>query len=329
MSTGKSSEECRNPVGLLHPPEEMSDSGFKRASSFKLKKPDHVRLDVTLARRNSLPSPASPKMFLAPPETRPLERVRSFHLTRDGLKNRGDLIRRQSTISINSCEKCDGSVEASVSADNETPRVVQVVRVALVGCDEVGIHTLKSQFSTSEEIYINHQREDAESPEDIFLLLNKDEYCVQFVEETEFMEGHRTSLVDAVVAVFSVVDSSSFLYATKKIEIIRDKMKYNSPIFLVGNKCDLARNRTVSEREAQKFADKYKCKYTETSVVLNHNIDELLVGIVRKVIQRREGRKQTTSEESQTPKATSFTKRVLNKLKKIGQSKEKSNKPYD
>lgn len=29
--------------------------------------------------------------------------------------------------------------------------------------------------------------DEAESPEDIFILLNKDEYCVQFVEETEFV----------------------------------------------------------------------------------------------------------------------------------------------
>lgn len=53
-------------------------------------------------------------------------------------------------------------------------------------------------------------------------------------------------MVDAVMVVFSVVDTSSFQYAVKKIEIIRDKMKCSCPIILVGNKCDLARNRSVS-----------------------------------------------------------------------------------
>jgi hypothetical protein len=152
------SQEYRDSGGLLSPPEDFSDSKFKRASSFKQKKPDHVRLNVNLARRNSLPSPISPKMFLAPPEERPLERVRSFHISREGLKNRGDLLRRRSTISMNSCENPNYSGEALVSADNATPRVVRVVRVALVGCDEVGIHTLKNQLSTSEEVYINHHR---------------------------------------------------------------------------------------------------------------------------------------------------------------------------
>lgn len=158
MLTVKSSQEFRDPGGLLSPSEDFSEPNFKRASSFKQKKPDHVRLNVNLVRRNSLPSPVSPKMFLLLPEERPLERVRSFHITRDGLKNRGDLLRRRSTISVNSCENCNYSGEALVSADNATPRVVRVVRVALVGCDEVGIHTLKNQLSTSEEVYINHHR---------------------------------------------------------------------------------------------------------------------------------------------------------------------------
>lgn len=107
MLAVKSNQEFRDPKGLLQPPGDSTESGFKRVSSFKQKKPDHVRLDVTLVRRNSLPSPVSPKMFLAPPEDRPLERVRSFHLSRGGVRNRGDLIRRRSTLSVNSCEKYD------------------------------------------------------------------------------------------------------------------------------------------------------------------------------------------------------------------------------
>lgn len=82
--------------------------------------------------------------------------------------------------------------------------------------------------------------------------------------------------------------------------------------------------------DAQKIADKFRCKYIETSVVLNHNIDELLVGVVRKVIQRREGGKnQTTTEDYQSSKSPSFTRRMLNKLKKFGQSKDKSTNLYD
>lgn len=159
MLAVKSNQEFRDPKGLLQPPGYSTESGFKRVSSFKQKKPDHVRLDVTLARRNSLPSPVSPKMFLAPPEDRPLERVRSFHLSRGGVRNRGDLIRRRSTLSVNSCEKYDTGAEAMVSNnDNATPRVVKMVRLALVGCDEVGIHTLKNQFTTSEEFYMHHNR---------------------------------------------------------------------------------------------------------------------------------------------------------------------------
>lgn len=55
------------------------------------------------------------------------------------------------------------------------------------------------------------------------------------------------------MVVFSVVDTSSFQYAVKKIEIIRDKMKCSCPIILVGNKCDLARNRSVSGKGTFSF----------------------------------------------------------------------------
>ncbi|KAL8604265.1 hypothetical protein ACOMHN_023635 [Nucella lapillus] len=36
----------------------------------------------------------------------------------------------------------------------------------------------------------------------------------------------------------------------------------------------------MTEGEAKSVAATYDCKYVETSVVLNHNVDELLVGIV-------------------------------------------------
>ncbi|GIY14514.1 GTP-binding protein REM 1 [Caerostris extrusa] len=49
---------------------------------------------------------------------------------------------------------------------------------------------------------------------------------------------------------------------------------------LVANKIDLVRCRAITAEEGRSIADKYDVKYIETSVGFNHNVDELLVGIV-------------------------------------------------
>merc|ERR1719245_169489 len=54
-------------------------------------------------------------------------------------------------------------------------------------------------------------------------------------------------------------------------------------VILVGNKADLVRTRSVSIVDAKAVASSYDCKYTETSGELNHNVDELLVGILKQI----------------------------------------------
>lgn len=39
--------------------------------------------------------------------------------------------------------------------------------------------------------------------------------------------------------------------------------------------------------EAKAIAEEYHCKYTETSVTLNHQVDELLVGILQQIRLKR------------------------------------------
>lgn len=73
--------------------------------------------------------------------------------------------------------------------------------------------------------------------------------------------------------------------------------------------------------EARKLADKYKCKYVETSVVLNHNIDELLVGIVRQARYQQGGFVMSGSTESipkNRNKVARFTNILIDKIMNIG-----------
>uniref|UniRef100_A0A8W8K7S3 GTP-binding protein GEM n=1 Tax=Magallana gigas TaxID=29159 RepID=A0A8W8K7S3_MAGGI len=123
------------------------------------------------------------------------------------------------------------------------------------------------------------------------------------------------------MVVFSVIDTASYKNASKKLQVIRQDLQYDNPIFLVANKVDLARTRVVSEKEARKLADKYKCKYVETSVVLNHNIDELLVGIVRQARYQQGGFVMSGSTESipkNRNKVARFTNILIDKIMNIG-----------
>lgn len=52
---------------------------------------------------------------------------------------------------------------------------------------------------------------------------------------------------------------------------------------MVGNKTDLERQREVPVQVGKKLAKEINCKFIETSSGLDHNVDELLVGIVAQV----------------------------------------------
>lgn len=52
---------------------------------------------------------------------------------------------------------------------------------------------------------------------------------------------------------------------------------------MVANKADLVRSKAVSTEEGKSVATAYDCKFIETSVGINHNVDELLVGILTQI----------------------------------------------
>lgn len=123
----------------------------ERSSSLRIERP--TSLAIRQQRRNSLPSPSVIKAIVHTPD---LERVRSFSLTRDGLKNCGDKIRRRSTYSIATSEGPD-SLSTGATSSLESICQRQQFKVAIIGSAEVGKKSLKNQFATSEELYINNK----------------------------------------------------------------------------------------------------------------------------------------------------------------------------
>lgn len=89
--------------------------------------------------------------------------------------------------------------------------------------------------------------------------------------------------------VYSVVDKSSFskaeqlLIMLQEIDLIRSRC-----CILVANKIDLARSRAVSTQDGKCMACTYRVKFIEVSVGINHNVDELLAGVLSQIRLKRE-----------------------------------------
>ncbi|XP_061162721.1 GTP-binding protein GEM-like [Saccostrea echinata] len=295
-----------------------------RTNSFKNKPRSRgVQKLIDVPRRNSMPDTGGKELLSVKGGTdgEPLRRVRSFKMTSKGIVNRGDTF-RQSNSSLAS----DGSFSEhishrekhrqrvlsesdSVDFDNANKQatstsIPNVYRVALCGSVGVGKTALVNQFKTSEymggfEISIG----DEDDEMTVSVLLDGEESTLEFHDVTENQDLLRTLNVDAYMVVFSVNNPTTFQIAKDNLNKIRKELKINKTIIIVANKIDLVRKRAVPESDAKKLADTYNCKYIETSVALNHQVDELLVGILRQIrLKRNMKPSDVISESTSKPK---------------------------
>ncbi|XP_053606657.1 GTP-binding protein REM 1 [Plodia interpunctella] len=226
-----------------------------------------------------------PKTASHQPEEEPDEdsyRLRTFNITqKGGIVNRGDSFRRRRSRS--------GSLAPSSPAAAPEPqerRPVACHRVAMVGAPGVGKTALISQFQTSECINAYDRHGDVDSSEQkVSIMLNGEESELYFVNCTTTKdEIERSEPPDAFVVIYSVVDKASFQKAEQELARLLDcDMLRCRPALLVANKIDLARSRAVSTQDGKCLACTYKAKFIEVSVGINHNVDELLVGILNQI----------------------------------------------
>ena len=62
----------------------------------------------------------------------------------------------------------------------------------------------------------------------------------------------------------------------------------DTPIVLVGNKCDLETNRQITIDQGEELADQWKCKFFETSAKMAINNKECFYEVVRQIRRRTE-----------------------------------------
>ncbi|KAL1501918.1 hypothetical protein ABEB36_007150 [Hypothenemus hampei] len=260
-------------------------------------------------------------------------RLRHFSITGKGVVNRGDSLKSRRSRSNNSVASSNSSTEqlpgptsaagsartsascslassreSSTSAPGPSP-----YRVLMLGGPAVGKSSLVSQFMTSEYLHAYDTSIDDESGEkSVSVLLAGEESELTFIDFAT-MDLSPDSLIKkysdphAYAVVYSCADRASFECAEK---ILQDLWTLDTigtkAVILVSNKADLVRSRMVTTEEGKSMATAYDCKYIETSVGINHNVDELLVGILTQIRLKLENpersrdlfRKRSTSKKN-------------------------------
>ncbi|XP_058790955.1 uncharacterized protein LOC131664102 isoform X3 [Phymastichus coffea] len=319
----------------------------RRTSNFlELPVPDHIRPRV-----HSLPEKA-----YNPRAGDDLYRLRAFNITQKGVVNRGDSIisrRSRSNTSVNSSRNsnvsgerspfegscCSGQGVAADSTESEAEEATKY-RVVLLGDSGVGKTALVSQFMTSE--YMNTydaSLDDEFGEKTVSILLDGEESEMIFIDHPHIEMSLENSLSTyephACVVVYSIVSRSSFQVAEEMLNYLwREHYTQERSVIVVGNKADLARSRQINASEGKQLATSRECKFIETSSGIQHNVDELLVGILKQIRLResrdrklrRQGSKGKIMSKlhgSKTALSLNLAREILNKMC-LNDSKSKS-----
>nr|XP_026485239.1 uncharacterized protein LOC113392859 isoform X2 [Vanessa tameamea] len=219
-------------------------------------------------------------------------RLRHFSITGKGVVNRGDSLRSRRSRSNTSVASSASSTEAvtrasapcSLASSRDSSAGLSTYRVLVLGGPGVGKSSLVGQFMTSEYLHAYDTSIDDESGEkSVCVLLAGEESEITFLDsppDNAISEG----TAHGYCVVYSTADRTSFAEAERRLQILwAAGHTARRAVILVGNKADLARSRVVPTDEGKALATSYECKFIETSVGINHNVDELLVGLLTQI----------------------------------------------
>ncbi|KAI5631146.1 ras family domain-containing protein [Phthorimaea operculella] len=219
-------------------------------------------------------------------------RLRHFSITGKGVINRGDSLRSRRSRSNTSVASSASSTEAitrasapcSLASSRDSSAGLSAYRVLVIGASGVGKSSLVGQFMTSEYLHAYDTSIDDESGErSVCVLLAGEESEITFLDNPP---DHVISdgCAHGYCVVYSTADRGSFVEAERRLQILwAAGHTSRRAVILVGNKADLARSRAVPTDEGKILATSYECKFIETSVGINHNVDELLVGLLTQI----------------------------------------------
>ncbi|XP_008556532.1 uncharacterized protein LOC103577599 isoform X2 [Microplitis demolitor] len=243
-------------------------------------------------------------------------RLRHFSITGKGIVNRGDSLKSRRSRSNNSVASSNSSTEhltasypgsarnsaaGSLASSRESSASQGSVpyKILMLGAPSVGKSSLVSQFMTSEYLHAYDTSIDDESGEKtVSVLLADEESELTFIDHPSAEMTPENCIAtyepQAYCVVYSTTDEESLKVAEQVLQILwRSDLVSARAVILVGNKVDLVRSRSVATEKGKSMAISYDCKFIETSVGINHNVDELLVGLLTQIRLKLENPERT------------------------------------
>ncbi len=93
---------------------------------------------------------------------------------------------------------------------------------------------------------------------------------------------------EGFMLVYSITSYTSFndlLDIYRHICTVKDR--YDVPLLLVGNKCDMEEDRIVDKDKGKAQSEKWNCEFFEVSAKTRVNLDDSFRALVRKVLEKR------------------------------------------
>uniref|UniRef100_A0A6B2LL11 Uncharacterized protein n=1 Tax=Arcella intermedia TaxID=1963864 RepID=A0A6B2LL11_9EUKA len=103
---------------------------------------------------------------------------------------------------------------------------------------------------------------------------------VQLEQLTFWVKDYVFKRADGMLLVYDVTRMESFVGLRDWVKVIEGFAK-GALVVLVGNKCDLEKERRVSTQEGEMFANQYNMLFFETSAKDTTNVEELLFKMVQ------------------------------------------------
>lgn len=225
-----------------------------------------------------------------------------------------------------SCCGGNSSYNDLSSGESSVAEEIPKYRVVLLGESGVGKTALVSQFMTSE--YMNTydaSLDDEFGEKTVSILLDGEESEMVFIDHPSIEMSVENSIATyephACIVVYSVVSKGSFKVAEEILNYLwQENYTREKTVIVVGNKADLMRARCITTEEGKQLACSRECKFIETSSGIQHNVDELLVGVLKQIRLRetrdkkKQNQRKTAIHGSKTSLSLHIAKEILQKM---------------
>uniref|UniRef100_A0A6B2LJ91 Ras-related protein Rab-21 n=1 Tax=Arcella intermedia TaxID=1963864 RepID=A0A6B2LJ91_9EUKA len=98
------------------------------------------------------------------------------------------------------------------------------------------------------------------------------------------------------ILVYDITDSNSFTRVQNWVKELKKMLGNEVVLVIVGNKLDLERNRVVSQKEAEQYAEEVGATHMSTSAKLNQGISEMFTELTKQIVAKDDGFKRTPSK---------------------------------